>query len=417
MGNQVAVVAGGALIVMAIGAFISMRTHESALTELRDAGTQTDATLNESRTRIEELDAELAGERRRTRQAETRVKELLAEVKSARRELEAVQAAAEAPEVADAAEAKDWRAVVKNYPAFKPEGMADALADLDWEVVAESMSNMPSLISQLAEHLAEGRPMTELPAETVGSIQRYNGPLVTTALKLSQKGVAGSDVNGAFSHPGFMSNALAATLLALDMPLDDAQTAKLNQLTDDYSARETKRVADYDEDTYIVERLVDESRLKHRYFQEMYALLSTAQHDAVRPESVRGRTQLDIFSESLAWAGKAGPLLFTDRADLTLKVSAWITRRGGIGADNAARTQTLVEAWVNELPDDMLAWEPDGLVKTGMLQVDHVTESATAVLELLRTLDAELDLDAAGRKGLRAVPGSIVFYRNPADGG
>ncbi len=417
MGKQVLMVAGGALIVMAVGAFISMRTHASAMSELREAGEQTVSTLDQSRTRIEELDAELAGERRRTRQAELRVKALLAEVETTRDELEVAMAAAEQPDVEDVEVPTGWRVAVSKYPAFKPEGMGDALADLDWEVVAESMSKMPALISQLAAHLAEGRPMTELPAETVGSIQRYNGPLVTTALKLSQKGVAGSDVNGAFSHPGFMSNALAATLLALDMPLDAAQTAKLDKLTADYSARETKRVAAYDDDTYVVERLVDESRLKHDYFQEMYALLSTAQHEAVRPESVRGRTQLDIFSESLAWAGKTGPLLFTDRADLTLKVNAWVTRRGGIDADNAERTRALVESWVSELPDELLAWEPDGLVKTGMLQVDHVTESAVAVLELLRTLDAQLDLDAGGRKGLRAVPGSLVFYRSPADGG
>ncbi len=253
--------------------------------------------------------------------------------------------------------------------------------------------------------------MSELPAETVGSIQRFNGPLVTTALRLSQKGVAGSDVNGAFSNPAFMANALSATLLAMDMPLSTQKSARLDELAADYSARETARVAGYGDDAYDLERYVDESRLKHEYFQKVYALLTPEQHTALRPEAVRGLTQLDIFCESLVWSGKAGPLLFTDRADLARKAGDWVVRRGRIPDAAQEQARALVTDWVDYFPDDFLAWEADGLVKAGMLQVEHVTDSAARVLALLRTLDRELDLDDAQRAALRSVPGSIVVYR------
>jgi len=305
---------------------------------------------------------------------------------------------------------------VKAYPAYSPEGLGDALSSVDWEVVADSMSHMPALIAELARHIEEGRPMEQLPAETIGSIQRYNGPLVTTAMRLAQKGVAGSDVNGAFSNPGFMSNALAATLLALDMPLDAQQSVRLAALTNDFAAREAKRVAGYDETTYTLQKLVDESRLKHEYFQKVFALLTPQQSDALRPEAVRGRLQLDIFCESLAWAGKAGPALFGDRADLANKVGGWVISRGALPASEQERAKALVTAWVDRLPDDFLAVTPDALDEKGMLQVDRVVASAAHVLELLKTLENELDLDDAQRARLHAVPGSVVPYHRPSGG-
>jgi len=409
--------AGVALVLVTLGAVLAVRARTQAVNELDAASTEHAAALDAERDRSDALDAELAGERRRAHQAETRVKELAVELEAVRLALAEATAPPPEPEPAVAQGPIDWRTVVESYPAFRPENVGTALDDVDWEVVADSMSNMPALIAKLAEHMEQGRPMTELSADTVGSIQRYNAPLVTTAMKLAQQGVAGSDINGAFSHPGFMSNAIAATLLALDMPLDEATTTKLDALTADYTAREAKRVAGYGDDSYTVERLVDESRLKHEYFQKVYALLTDAQHAALRPEPVRGRTQLDIFCESLVWSGKAGPLVFTDRDDLTVKVRGWVFSRARVPETQHAPAGALIDTWINALPDELLARETDGLVNSGMLHVDQVTESAAQVLELLRTFDQELDLDDAQRAQLRAVPGSIVLYRRPVDEG
>jgi len=406
---------GGVVVVATIAVVLATRSASDDIAKLRAESADVTAALDETRDEKERLETELAAEHRRTQRAEAEKAAALAETETlqeavARLEKELAEAAAviaeHSPPVPD-----DWHEVVKSFPAYSPEGLGDALATVDWDVVAESMSNMPPLIAELATHLAEGRPMNELPAETIGSIQRYNGPLLTTAMKLSQKGVAGSDVNGAFSHPGFMSNALAATLLALDMPLSKEQSTKLDRITADYSAREAKRVDGYDDDTYIVKRLVDESLLKHDFFAEVYKLLTDEQHVALRPEAVRGRLQLDIFCESLAWAGKAGPLVFDDREDLTNKAGSWVISRGAIPDAAQEQTRGLVAQWVDELPDEFLAWEADGLANMGMLHVEHTTDSAAHVLELLRTMDRELDLDAAQRARLRQVPGSIVPYR------
>lgn len=413
MSSKAAGIAVGLVGVLAAGAvWMVTRDTRNEVARLTDEKAAATAVIDDLSADVARLETELANERRRAQRAESETAKMRTTIESVQEQL----AAATAPVVEEAPEGPvDWREVVKtSYPAYSPEGLGDALATVDWDVVAESMSNMPPLIAELATHLVEGKPMTELPAETVGSIQRYNGPLVTTAMRLSQKGVVGTDVNGAFSHPGFMSNALAATLLALDMPLGKAQSATLEKLTADYAAREARRAAGYGDDAYALEKIVDESRLKHDYFAEVYALLTAEQHDAVRPEAVRGRTQLDIFCESLVWSGKAGPMVYTDREDLARKVTGWASSRGRIPQHLHEQSGALVTQWVDRLPEDALRWEADGLVNMGMLHVENVTQSAGHVLALLKTFDRELDLDAEQRKSLRAVPGSIVLYRQAA---
>ncbi len=400
------VMAGAMLMCLAIGGIYVYRSQsvaaDAALVEaeaqMQEAGELADRTT--------ELERDLASEKRRVQQAEADAaearKELAAanaKVASLTEELAAATAPAEAPGATDT-----------GYPAFRPEGVAEALADVDWEVIATSMSNMPPLIDELAAALADGRPQNELPAETIGAIQRHNGPLVAAGMKLAQAKVAGEAVNSAFTHPGFMSNAMAATLDAVELPLSDEQRAALERITLDYSTRESRRLEAYDDSTYALEKFVDESALKGAYFAEVYRVLTDEQHDTIRPESVRGRTQLDIFGHSLLWSGRAGPLVVNGRDDLAGHVGRWIGRRAGIAEDLRPRAMELIEAWVADLPDAFIARQSDALVASGMMHVEHVEESGAHVLELLRTFDTELDLDDAGRTRLRAVPGTVVIY-------
>ncbi len=314
---------------------------------------------------------------------------------------------------------RDWRDTVSTFPAYATgpadEQVAAALAAVKWEQVAESMSGMPPLIAELADFIQAGKPMTELPAESVATIQTLNAPLVTTAMGLMRAGVPGTGINGSFSHPGFMTNALAAALEALELPLSPDQAERLERLAADFTARERERVDGYGDQEYVVRQLLDESALKHDYFVATYRLLTGEQHEAVRPPAVRGRTQLDIFSESLMWAGRVGPLLFESREDLSHKVSDWVISRGGIRSSEHDAAKAIVADWVDALPEAAVSAEPDGLVRSGMLEVRHVMQSAGHVLALLETLSGELPLDDAGQARLRAVPGSIVLYFDEPD--
>lgn len=408
-------VVGGVVVLATVAVVLATRGKSEEMATLRAEQTTVTTQLGETRAQVSKLESDLSAEQRRTQRAEVETAKLTNELAAVREQLESAQAAAVAAETPVAVDPLDWREVLKSYPAYKPEGLGDALATVEWEVVAESMSNMPPLIAELATHLEEGKPMTELPAETIGSIQRFNGPLVTTAMRLSQGGVVGTDVNGAFSHPGFMSNALAATLVAMEMPLSTQQSAKLGEITADYAAREAKRAASYEADAYKLEQIVDESRLKHAYFAEVYKVLTPEQHLAVRPEAVRGRLQLDIFCESLVWAGKAGPMVYTDRADLTKKASNWALSRGQLPDHTHEAVRALIADWVDALPEDALTYEADGLSNMGMLHVKNTTASAGHVLAMFKIVDREVDLNAEERQSLRAVPGSIVFYRKASN--
>ncbi len=417
MKSAAVALSGVVLVLTAVAGMFMYRSQNAAVTASRDQDVAQEAETAAGAPHTEELTRQLANETRRAKQAQSNEAQLqskldaaLADMNAAIAEMETAKAA-----LAEAEASREPAATpMSGHPAFRPEGLEDAMTDIDWDVVATSMSKMPALIDELAAALAEGRKQTDLPPETIGAIQRYNGPLVAAAMKLAQSGVAGKAVNSAFTHPGFMSNAFAATLEALEMPLTAEQLKALERIATDFSARETQRAAGYDDSAYTIETFIDESRLKRAYFAEVYRVLTDVQHDAIRPESVRGRTQLDLFGAGPVWAGRAGPLLASDRDQLTAQATAWVNSRAGIAEDLQPRAAEVISGWVADLPEPFLAWAPDGLVKTGMLQIEHVEDSGTRVLALLRALDAELDLDDAGRARLRAVPGTIVIYIQPA---
>lgn len=390
----------------------SFQEHETAQTALTDTRSE----LEEERGERQRIERELAETKRQVRRAEAAAKEAREEVVelTARLEKAETKLAELAPPEAESGP-KDWRDLVAEYPAYTSEEVEEWLDGVDWVQVGTSMSNMPPLIEKLAKAIAEGEDLQNLPPETIGNIQKYNAPLVTTALTMSQKGLPGTGANGAFSHPAFMVNAMAAALEALEMPLSERQSGLVERLGVEYTRRDEQRRAAYGDETSDLVKLRDESLLRRAFFREAYDVLTEEQHLALRPEATRGRLQLDIFSESLIWTGRAGPLPATDRDNLAAKVSEWVARRGGLPPETYDRVREIVKDWVDALPASFVEVEPDTLTEGGMMHVDQVNAAAQHVSELQDTLLTSLTLDEDAAKRLRAIPGTVVPYRKAGD--
>ncbi len=137
-------VIAGVVAVAAIAVVLAMKGNEGEMQKLREESASATDLLDSAHDTTLRLDTELAGERRRAQRAEIEVARLRTEVESVKQKLaDAAQAAAQEPAPGPA----DWRDAVERYPVYEPEGLGDALETVDWEVVAESMSNMPPLIA------------------------------------------------------------------------------------------------------------------------------------------------------------------------------------------------------------------------------------------------------------------------------
>ncbi|MCG3136127.1 MAG: hypothetical protein HMLKMBBP_03955 [Planctomycetes bacterium] len=352
---------------------------------------------------------------------ETRASEAERKLRDASAALAAVQ---ERLAAADA-KLRDLESAAKPGPAPKPDGAKEArnpqafsfpdrdeiLGQVDWRIVGTSLAKMGPLCAKFAEELAKGG---ELPPEVVGELQRHNGPLVTQALRVMGK-VPGTGANGAFTHPVFSVNALAAALDALGMPLTESQSASLLGIARRYAAEDAQRLAGYDERTFQLRKLVEEGSIRSRFLADALGALTNEQRDALRPAATRDRTSLDLWSSGIFWSQFARPVRLADREKLQSEFCRSLVT--GLKLDEAgqARAEAVRASWAAALPADTLKRAEDPLSAMNMFPVAFVEEMAAAELALAERLAAELPLSGDALAAARRI--QFVLVPLPAAGG
>ena len=163
--------------------------------------------------------------------------------------------------------------------AYFVEEYGGALKDVDFKTIGANLSEMTPLILDIVRSIHDRTPASP---EAVGRIQQLNGPLITAALKLDQA-VPGIGVNGKFTDPSFMTNAMISALKAAKVPLDEEQTRSLIATARRYMDEDARRRAGYDEFTFTIRKLYEEAELKDRFFEDALSLFTPEQRAAVAP--------------------------------------------------------------------------------------------------------------------------------------
>ncbi|MGH7162598.1 MAG: hypothetical protein ACREID_03865, partial [Planctomycetota bacterium] len=297
-----------------------------------------------------------------------------------------------APPVPPAAPADSLR-----RPRFVYTGAEKALDAIDWSVTGEAIAKITPLLHEMAASIAEGRPLPP----SVGEIQRWNGPLVTQALTLSNSGVEGTGVNGAFTHPSVLVNSIHATLLKAGRPLDPAQEEALGAVGLRFLEEDRDRLAAYGDATFALKKLIDETTLKDRFFVEVDALLREEQREALHPASMRGRLQTDLFSSGIVWLQFAGPTPAPDRATFAARCASKLAEH--LELDVAARNalEPVAAAWAGAFPDAYWNVAGDPLSLSGMMTVERVEAAARQTLALFESLPSRLALTSGQAEALR----------------
>ncbi|MHC4817614.1 MAG: hypothetical protein ACYTF8_06140 [Planctomycetota bacterium] len=294
-------------------------------------------------------------------------------------------------------------------PRFVYGGMVEALNGLDWEVIGNSMSKMPPVLARLSQALAEGKKLEDL-ADEIGLVSQLNGPLIGEALKMSKSGIQGTGLNGIFTHPAFMANMVHAALTKADMPLTAEQEKLVYEIGLRYTEEDRQRLAGYDEGALGMEKLVGEADLRDRFFAEVYASLSPEQRERIRPEGVRGLTNVDLFSTGVLYGPLTRPLPFHDRAGLEANVVARAMNKLTLDEASGAVVQDAVRRWADSLPEGFL---DTPLPRGGPLashKADRIRVASQSQARLLRDLATRLNLNEAQLKSLQDEVGVLVPY-------
>ena len=329
------------------------------------------------------------------------------------RALEDLKAPAKGPDAQTDSKPKKPQADVGGGPRFHYDKYRDALKQVDWKVVGESLHAMPPLLEELFDALKNDKPLPP----SVGQIQRHNGPLLEQAMKMQQAGLPGTTVNAVFTHPVAQVNMIYVTLRQAGKSLSEDQEERLGDIGARFMELDSQRLAAYEPTTMGLQKLIDETALKDRFYADVDAILSAGQRQVLHPPATAGYTGADLFSSGLVWAPMARPLGFSTREDLEAKMLSQFSAR--LKLDDASRTlaKAAVGAWSQSMPDSYLAAPVTAIVRKRIIKVSRVRSAAYAQLKLQHALMTQLQLDDAQHTSLRQNTRVFVPFRMVGDGG
>jgi hypothetical protein len=331
-----------------------------------------------------------------------------AEARRALEEAEARAAAAPAP-----GSGADVAAAVKEAgPRFAFPEFGEAIAKVDWKSVGRNTRAMVPLISSLRDAAGSKEPPD---LAEIGKIQKHNAALIEEAAKIMGK-VPGIGANGAFTHPAFQVNSMAATLDAAGLPLTDAQAKALGQVGTEFTEKEKARAAGYTDATWELQKVIDEADLKDRFFEAAFAVLTPEQRNALVPAGTKGLVGFDLYSSGLMLAQLLAPVQTKGRDDYAAKTAQSLGNRTGLGEEQKAEVQRVVAEWAATLPEEWFTKEFERTIGQPLIPVALVAESARRDLALLQRIVREMPVPEEKAKALRRTS-FILFPMLDRDGG
>lgn len=294
-------------------------------------------------------------------------------------------------------------------PRFAFPEYEKVFAEINWDEVGGSMSNLAPLLAELLDSLEK---TGKLPPN-VGEVQRWNGPLVTVALKLAEAGVTGTGANGSFTHPAVDVNIIDAMLKAGKKPLTTEQESRLDEIGHRFAAEEAQRLAAYPEGTLAIRKLAEEAAQKDRFYAEVDGMLSAEQRDFVHPESVRGYTQLDLFSSGIITYMSALPVDFKDREETVKKVTDQHLEKLGLDAASRPVVEQLVRRWADRIAEAGLDTprEKSIAMLPRLTRAERVRKAALLQADLWEEIVRRVPMTDEQKKGLAAETNILVPFR------
>jgi len=348
--------------------------------------------------------ASVAALRKEVAESGARAEKAEKELSETRGEIESLKAAQEEQRArAESTKApKDPRP--EGGPRFSFGEYDAALREVDWKSVGVSTHSMVPLLSELREALKKGGP---LPLESLGKIQQFNGTLIKAAAKIQDK-IPGSGINGSYTHPAFMANAIASTLDAAGLPLSDSQAEALGRIGREFSDRDRARLQGYDERTMELQKVLDEAENKDRFFEQAFAVLSPEQRETLSPAATRGVLSLDLFSSGLMLAQHVLPLRAKDREGFVAQVEKTFQEHMKAPEDRKADLRVAIEAWAADLPEEWFSQETEAIMNVQpILRVSTVEEMGRRQLPFFRRIVEEMGLPEESARAIRT--GGVVL--------
>ncbi|MEZ5992818.1 MAG: hypothetical protein R3E76_10750 [Planctomycetota bacterium] len=296
----------------------------------------------------------------------------------------------------EAAKATEVKPVGKLYVPFGKWADIEDIREADWKDLGDAVSKMSPLLAKIAEARAAGEEIDPVVAQ---QIQTLNRRLISHYAKVMGKLPTNSNMNGEFTHPINMVNILAGELENAGQPLSENQLAELVRLGDEYDRRWDEQQKAYGENTYVLQKSVDEADLKQWFYEEMFKVTTQQQKTIAVPPAIEGMIGLDLYSPGLMLQGSLNPLRANDLPSLKTSLKDNVSEALGIDRANLDTNEYVFDDWLNALSTQL---QPQPLSQANQFKTLDAIRAGKAQLVAMHALEDGFVSDEATKKKIRA---------------
>ncbi|MFQ5653621.1 MAG: RNA polymerase sigma factor [Planctomycetota bacterium] len=351
--------------------------------------------VDDLRSENEELTRRIAAVETEKAQAVTEKEELAARVSTLDMEIQTMRASAAEIETASV----EAHAIPISFGKWAE---LEEIQKADWKVMAEATLNMYSLLVDLMDDLKEDRPP---PPDLQQQVSVENNKLVKYAATVMGKIPTNSPVNGEFTHPVTLANIMAALLELSEVPLSEAQKARIARLGEEHDEEYAYLQTTYDEDTVKARKVVDELALKRDTMLAIEDLLNAEQRAVVVQPEVHNRLRLDVLSPVNMVVMLVQPMRRNSPEALRATIAGVFADGYGFDAEALATQDEVFDAWLADVQPILAPVEETML---GFMPLDDIVVAGQAYVKTLSALLDRLEVsENTGAKAL-ASPGWVV---------
>jgi cell division protein FtsB len=292
-----------------------------------------------------------------------------------------------APAVVETAAAEQPAEPVVAALMFDDPQFADALGKVDWSLVGSVTKEMqPLLVELMAAMEKDG----EVPQELAIKIQQLNSQLVAQLPAILKAGLPGFGPNGAYTHPLFVANSLASTLAAAGLSLDATQRDAIAGLVRSFSV-ENQSLSDQPRE-YDLEKLLAETEMKERFYDEVASRLTPEQYASIYPEGSTDYDGASLFRPSLMTRVYSDGVPVKDAADFARVASNRLGEELGLDEATSTKVRSIVESMAARSPE--LFQTPANVTETKlrMLRSGRTTAALKQQIAFLREVQRQVKL-------------------------
>ncbi|MCB9895070.1 MAG: hypothetical protein H6839_11520 [Planctomycetes bacterium] len=335
--------------------------------------------LNESKSRVRELEKENNRLQTNNAELETAKGELEADLADRDKRIEELKELAAGPN----------RLLI----GFGKWAEMKEVRETDWNDLGDAYSKMTPLLKEYAAAVAEGKDVDPELAQKIG---QENSRLIAYYAKVIKKLPTHSPVNGEFTHPINMVNILAGQLNEAKLPLSEDQKKQLAALGDQFDRRWDDLEVGYNDKTWALQKIYDEVELKQWFYDEMFKVTTPEQKAIAVPPEVAGLVGLDLYSPGLMLQASFQRIRGTDTASIRQQLKQGISETVGISLETLEQADFVFDDWLNGAQ-----LQPAGTEEANRIRTLPLIRAAQLQLAAMHALDDGYVVDEEVHKKIR----------------